>query len=69
MPLNLKSIRRLRVKRGLTVQSLADLAGMNRTFLSAMEHGRNENPKLATIEALAGALGVEVGRILTKGTK
>ena len=50
-------LRRLRVAAGLNVKQLADAAGIQRSNLSAMEHGRLK-PTVANIEVLATVLHV-----------
>lgn len=52
-------IRELRRKAGMTLQQLADLAGISVGFLSQVERDK-ATPSLGTLASLAGALGVEV---------
>lgn len=52
-------IRDLRRKGGLTLQALADQAGISVGFLSQVERDK-ATPSLGTLASLAGALGVEV---------
>ena len=52
-------IRELRRKAGLTLQSLADQAGISVGFLSQVERDK-ATPSLGTLASLAAALGVEV---------
>lgn len=55
-------IRDLRTARGLTLESLAREVGITRSALSQIE--RNQaNPTLATLKALASALGITIGRL------
>ena len=52
-------IRELRRKAGLTLQALADQAGISVGFLSQVERDK-ATPSLGTLASVAGALGVEV---------
>lgn len=52
-------IRELRRKGGLTLQALADQAGISVGFLSQVERDK-ATPSLGTLASLAAALGVEV---------
>lgn len=57
-------IRDLRRKAGLTLQVLADQAGISVGFLSQVERDK-ATPSLGTLAGLAGALGVEVDHFIT----
>lgn len=52
------NLRRLRIDRDLTQEKLADLAGIDRTYVSALERQRY-SASLDTIEKLADVLEVE----------
>jgi XRE family transcriptional regulator, regulator of sulfur utilization len=52
-----RAIRRLRQDRHLSIEALARKAGMSAGHLGVIERGRG-NPRLETLFALAGALGV-----------
>lgn len=52
-------IRELRRKTGLTLQALADQAGISVGFLSQVERDK-ATPSLGTLASLAAALGVEI---------
>ena len=52
------NIRRLRLKRGLSLQGLADLCDMEKSNLVPLEQGRI-NMTLDTIARVAAALGVD----------
>jgi transcriptional regulator with XRE-family HTH domain len=56
-------IQELRQRRGLTQEQLADKAGISRGYLARLETSRHD-PSLSTLEKLAKALGVKVGRLL-----
>jgi predicted ATPase/transcriptional regulator with XRE-family HTH domain len=51
-------LRRLRLERGLTQQSLAERAGLATRAVAALESGARRRPYPRTVEALANALGV-----------
>jgi transcriptional regulator with XRE-family HTH domain len=52
-------IRMLRKERGLSQEDLAELSGLDRTYISGIERGVR-NVALRNIEALAQALGVSI---------
>lgn len=54
-----QSLRELRIKRGLTQQGLARLAGLSQQHLSHLEQGRG-GLELATVQKLLDALGHEL---------
>src|SRR5215475_15119136 len=56
-------LKSLREQAGLSQAELADLAGMNRFGVAKLEQGVRE-PSWATVQALARALGVEVGEFV-----
>jgi transcriptional regulator with XRE-family HTH domain len=51
-------VRRRRRAGGLTVQGLADRAGLSRRILTQIEQG-TANPSLVTVDKIADALGVD----------
>jgi transcriptional regulator with XRE-family HTH domain len=55
---------RLRAERGLSQETLAEQAGMYRTFISLVERKRR-NVTLRAVEAIAVAPGVTVPALLT----
>jgi XRE family transcriptional regulator, regulator of sulfur utilization len=57
------AVREQRLRRGLSQDALADLAGFQRTYLSEVETGRR-NVTLVNIGRLAAALGVGVGELM-----
>ena len=57
------TIKRLRTKRGLTQEALAQRAGVHRVYVAQIE-AQTKVPSIATLEKLAKALGVKVGRLL-----
>ena len=58
-----RNVRLLRVMRGWSQEVLAQQAGLERTYVGAVERAER-NLTLASMEKLAGALGVEVGELL-----
>ena len=55
-----QNIRRLRVAHGLSQEALAVDAEIDRTYVSRLERGL-ENPTVAVLERLSGALSVPIG--------
>ncbi len=60
------NIRTIRKGQGLTQLAVAQKAGMDRSYLSQVENGK-ENIGLATLQAVAEALGVELKDIVALG--
>jgi putative transcriptional regulator len=58
-----KRIKEWRAKRGLSQRDLADVSGVSREYIARIERGQHD-PTLSTLEKLAKALGVKVGRLL-----
>lgn len=56
------AVRRLREKRGLTQEQLAQDAGVTTGTVSLVERGRS-NPAWGTVKALAGGLDVSVAEL------
>jgi len=56
-------IKTLREARALSQEELAKRAGISRGYLARLETAR-QDPTLTTLETLAKALGVKVGRLL-----
>lgn len=59
------NIRAYRAKRRLSQESLADEAGLHRTYVGSVERCER-NVTLSTLEALASVLGVSVPELLTR---
>ena len=59
------NLRRLRAERELTQEKLADLAGIDRTYVSALER-QVYSASLDTIERLAGVLDVDPSELLKR---
>jgi transcriptional regulator with XRE-family HTH domain len=59
------NLRRLRVEKGLSQESLAVDAEIDRTYVSRLERNM-ENPTVGVLERLAAALDVEIVAFFTK---
>ncbi len=57
-------VRRRRKEQALTVQQLADAAGVSRRMLTSIEQGQ-ANPSLVTIDRIARALGTDFASLAT----
>ncbi|MFL6858111.1 MAG: helix-turn-helix domain-containing protein [Allosphingosinicella sp.] len=60
-----ENVRRLRKGKDLSQEELAEVCGYHRTYVGGIERGER-NITIATLEALAGALGVEPVRLLER---
>jgi transcriptional regulator with XRE-family HTH domain len=61
-----QQLRALRKGRGLTLQQLADLTDLSRTYISQIETG-TANPSVATLKKVADVLGVPMGALFSDG--
>ena len=52
-----RNVSRIRQKKGLTQEQLAEISGYNQQYISGLERGRR-NPTIITLYELAEALGV-----------
>ena len=52
-----RNLKRIRERKGLTQEALAELSGFSQQYLSGLEQGRR-NPTIVTIYEIAVALGV-----------
>jgi transcriptional regulator with XRE-family HTH domain len=59
-----KNVRRRREAAGLSQENLAVLSGISTRIVSELERGTSQNPRVATLLALAGALGCGVDDLL-----
>ena len=57
-----KNIRKYRKIRGLTLQELADLSGLHRTYISNVERGLR-SISLGNIQKIANALKIEIYKL------
>ena len=56
-------IRELRMERGLTVEQLADMVGLSKSYVSEIENGKKQANQLR-IQRFSEALGVKVFELL-----
>ena len=61
----IRRLAQLRVQRGLTIQAVADAAGITRPYLSFLEKGRRR-PTLDVALRWAEALGISLSRLLAE---
>ena len=59
-----RSLRRLRQKRGLSQEELADRAGLNRNYVGMIEREENA-PTVDALELLAKALDINAAELLS----
>jgi transcriptional regulator with XRE-family HTH domain len=52
-----KNVKRIREKKGLTQERLAEISGFSQQYISGLEKGRR-NPTIITLYELAASLGV-----------
>jgi transcriptional regulator with XRE-family HTH domain len=57
-----RAVRQLRTERRLSQEALADLANLDRTYVSGIERGER-NPSLDNVLKLADALDVELSEL------
>lgn len=60
-----ENLRAARLRKGITQEELADLAGLHRTYVGSAERGER-NVTLESVERLAQALGVSSSELLSK---
>ncbi len=60
-----KKIRDLRLRRGMTVQQLAEASGLSKGFISQVENSRT-SPSLATLQDLARSLETSVAYLVVE---
>lgn len=62
------SVKRLRIAAGITQAELADLVGVDRSYISGLEQG-NRNPTIVSLWHVASALKVPVRSLFDEGKK
>lgn len=60
-----KKLREIRTEKGYSQESLADAAGMHRTYVGSIERGE-QNISLDNIHKLAKALGIKVRELFVE---
>lgn len=63
------NIKRIREKKGVGVNELSRLSGINASYISALERNKKKNPSIDTLDAIAKALGVKANDFLTTEDK
>jgi transcriptional regulator with XRE-family HTH domain len=58
-----RKVRDRRTKKGLSQEEFADLAGLDRTYVSGIERGVR-NPTIRTLKTIADALDISVSELL-----
>lgn len=53
-----------RVKRGLSQNQLAKMAGVPQSVICDIESGKTKAPRIDTLKAIAAALGVTIPKVL-----
>jgi transcriptional regulator with XRE-family HTH domain len=56
------NVRQLRVRQGMSSETLAASAGVDRSYLGRLERG-HANPTIAMLERLASSLKIEIGEL------
>lgn len=56
-------MREIRAARGLSLQGVADRAGLAKSHVWEIEQGRSANPTIATTVGIASALGVSLDHL------
>ncbi|ACV64692.1 transcriptional regulator, XRE family [Desulfofarcimen acetoxidans DSM 771] len=57
------TIRKLRIKYGVTQEKLAQKVGISRIYLSELENGRKKNPSTTLLEKIAKNFDVRVSEL------
>ena len=57
-------VRQLRVSKGLSQEKLADICGLDRTYISGVERGKR-NVGLLNIATIAESLGVSISELFS----
>ncbi|MFA6897070.1 MAG: helix-turn-helix transcriptional regulator [Patescibacteria group bacterium] len=57
-----ENLRRIRINKNITQVEIANILGVDRSFVSNIENGKN-NPTLSTITSLAKALNIPIDEL------
>jgi transcriptional regulator with XRE-family HTH domain len=60
-----RNLKKLRLEKGISQESLADLAGLHRTYIGSVERGER-NISIDNMERIARALGCSVADMLVE---
>jgi transcriptional regulator with XRE-family HTH domain len=60
-----QAVRASRLDQGISQEALADLAGLDRSYMGGIERGEH-NVALINIQKVAAALGVSVAELMTQ---
>ena len=60
----LKNIKKIREDKGVGVNELSRLSGVNASYISALERGEKKNPTVTTLKKIADTLEVTVDKLL-----
>jgi len=63
-----RALKEIRQRRGLSQESLADEAGLDRTFISLLERGQRQ-PTLTTLFALSAAMSTKPSKLISEVEK
>lgn len=64
-----QNLKRIRQEKGYSAAELSRAAGLNARAVTDIEEGRAQSPKLATVFALASALGTDPGEMIGLGPR
>ena len=59
------AVRAARLEQGISQETLADLAGIDRSYMGGIERGEH-NVALINIQKVAAALGVSIAELMTQ---
>ncbi|MCR1933563.1 helix-turn-helix domain-containing protein [Clostridium tepidum] len=59
-----ENIKKIREQKGLGVNELSRISGVNASYISALERGEKQNPTITTLKKLADALEVTIDELM-----
>jgi len=59
-------LKQFRIDNNLSQEQFAELAGMTRASVQAIETERNENPTLENVNAIASAMGITIDELVAE---